>query len=170
MNKFQFSLDRVLKIREIREQAARETVGRRQLELADAEEQRQVLQTIGHRIVAEERRRRLGNAVAGTLQAGQDYLNDIRGRVDVASAQVDTAAQELGRAQSAYVGRQVERKAISTLRDKRSTEYWFALLREEQKLIDEMASRRTGGSSGQPGPATAEAWPAGGPGAGGGLR
>ncbi len=170
MNKFQFSLDRVLKIREIREQEARETVGRRQLELADAEEQRQVLRTIGNRIVAEERRRRLGNTVAAALQAGQDYLNDIRGRVEVASAQVDTAAQELGRAQSAYVGRQVERKAISTLRDKRSTEYWFALLREEQKIIDEMALRRAGPTPEKPVLATAEALPAGGTGSGGGLR
>lgn len=167
MNKFQFSLDRVLKIREIREQLARETVGRRQLELVDAAEHWDVLKTISDRVAAEERCRRLGSVVAGTLQTGQDHLADVRGQMDVASAQVDVATGELGQAQTAYIGRQAERKAISLLREKRSMEYWFALLREEQKLIDEMASRRASGEQGQPALAAAEGAAAGRTGSGG---
>ena len=150
MNKFHFSLDRVLKIREIREQEARETVGRRQSELAGAENRRAVLAAIGSRIAAEERRHRLGSIVAAALQTGQEYLTDVRGQVEVATGDVDAAAGELRTAQTDYIGRQVERKAISSLRDKRSQEYWFTLLREEQKLIDEMASRRKPEDQGQP--------------------
>jgi flagellar FliJ protein len=141
MKRFRFGLERVLKVREVRERVAREEFGHRLVDLSAAQDQRVILQALESRLVAEERRRRSGAVAARDLQVGQGYLNDMWDRLTAAWENEGRAGREVDAARDAYIRRQVERKTLSSLQERRSAEYWLHFVREEQKVIDEVAGR-----------------------------
>lgn len=137
MRRFRFKLDKVLELRRYAEQGW-------ELKLAE----------VTGRVVAAEqeitewarRRHDAGrfHAAAGTLdmlliRSREDYVNRIDQRVGELQHRLVALETERAEVRSGYVEASKKRKALTRLEERRSEEYYREALRDEGRVLDEIA-------------------------------
>lgn len=75
------------------------------------------------------------------IKTYEDYMPVLNSRIEDQSAQVEKILAEIHQAREVLVGLMQERKVLEKLKVKKYAEYQKELLAEEQKNIDEMATR-----------------------------
>lgn len=76
------------------------------------------------------------------MQVQQWYLLDLNQRLVATTQTIQEMRQYVATALQNYITAQKERKILEKLSEKQLEEYQLAANREEQKMLDEMASRR----------------------------
>lgn len=75
------------------------------------------------------------------IKTYEDYMPVLNGRIEQQSTQVEKILAEIHKAREVLVNLMQERKVLEKLKVKKFEEYQKQLLAEEQKIIDEMATR-----------------------------
>lgn len=76
------------------------------------------------------------------LQSREDYINRIDQRVRELQHQVLALETERAKVREDYVRASSRRKALTRLKERRSAEYYRGALREEARVLDEIAATR----------------------------
>lgn len=141
MKRFQFPLEKVLKLRGQETEQAKRSLGRA---MAAEEAARQAV--VAAQIALAERL----EATAGLEKAGMTafafasqrvYLAYLQSQVEEAEAYLSAARAETARRRMALLAARQREKALQRLRERRFEQYTLESLREEQKELDEFGSR-----------------------------
>ncbi|KAF1302011.1 flagellar export protein FliJ [Enterococcus saccharolyticus] len=136
MEKFQFSLEKVLDYRWLQEQDAKRVYASAQKAL---NEQESILQQIKQE---KNELMEIRETTVNRMQVQQWYLLDLNQRLVATTQTIQEMRQYVATALQNYITAQKERKILEKLSEKQLEEYQLAANREEQKMLDEMASRR----------------------------
>lgn len=136
MEKFQFSLEKVLDYRWLQEQDAKRAYASAQKAL---NEQESILQQIKKE---KNELMEIRETTINRMQVQQWYLLDLNQRLVATTQTIQEMRQYVATALQNYITAQKERKILEKLSEKQLEEYQLAANREEQKMLDEMASRR----------------------------
>uniref|UniRef100_UPI00403F7DBB flagellar export protein FliJ n=1 Tax=Candidatus Enterococcus willemsii TaxID=1857215 RepID=UPI00403F7DBB len=136
MEKFQFSLEKVLDYRWLQEQDAKRVYASAQKAL---NEQESILQQIKQE---KNELMEIRETTVNRMQVQQWYLLDLNQRLVATTQTIQEMRQYVATALQNYITAQKERKILEKLSEKQLEEYQLVANREEQKMLDEMASRR----------------------------
>jgi len=146
MKPFRFTLEALHTLRQRQEQLALESYGKA-LEVRRAASAR--LQTVQAQLTGEWRwwqERFTQGVTAVEIAQGRDYCNLLEQRRRECKAEVDAAQQQVDRTWEALVVARQQREAVEKYHQRQRQRYDRELHREEQKILDEMAGRRTVGT------------------------
>lgn len=76
------------------------------------------------------------------MQVQQWYLLDLNQRLIATTEAIKEMSRYVEQALSVYIEAQKERKILEKLSEKQLAEYQIEMIREEQKMLDEMANRK----------------------------
>jgi flagellar export protein FliJ len=138
MKRFRFKLDKLLKLRGFRERRAELVFAEKagacallETKLADNMERR--ARTTRERFAP-------GREIAD-FRASEMYILRLDRERDRLARDLAAAELEREAARAAYLGFRREREAVDKLRERRESEYYRLALREETKVLDDMARR-----------------------------
>lgn len=141
MRRFRFALQRLLQYRMTLEEQAIQAFGQAQLHLRLEQERLNELKAIrGSLLANSSRTRRLSVPL---LQVEQTYLQRLEECIEGQQQRVRIAEEELEARRRELVEAQRQRKVLERLREKHYETWKLENLREEQKLIDEIAVMRS---------------------------
>ncbi len=147
MKRFKFSLETVLKLRRIQEQRAATTLARHARAVGQIEEE---IRHMGEERLDEIESLRTSLAAGGAVEdlvRANAYLFAISRKMERRTQSLALARIQAGRARSVYIDTVSRRKAVDRLRDMHWTAYRVESSRQEQKDVDEVASRRAARAS-----------------------
>lgn len=137
MKKFTFRLQNVLELRERAEQQAQTALAAAQAKVADAE---QTLESL-----AAQRTQTLmlpPNAPFEARLAARTWADDLTRQAATVGRQLETLRRDVETRRQAVVTAAAERRAVEKLRERALAEYLKEMQRQEQLLMDEIASVR----------------------------
>lgn len=136
MQKFKFSLEKVLDVRWMAEEEAKQVYATAQQALFEQEE--------NLRILRQEKTDLLEVSEQGIdrMQVRYWYLRELDRQTDFAQQQIYHFQQEVEGALGKYIHAQKERKILERLEEKKFEEHQMEMKREEQKMLDEMGLRK----------------------------
>ena len=136
MEKFQFSLEKVLTYRQQLEQEAKlefeavqRQVNEREAKLDELAKERAQMLTVPEQTL-------------GRMQVQHRYLAQLEQVSSELQLEVDQLQGQLDQALDGYVKAQQQRKVIEKLRAKKEAEYQQVLRQAEQKQLDDLANRK----------------------------
>ena len=136
MEKFQFSLEKVLTYRQQLEQEAKlefaavqRQVNEREAKLDQIAKERAQMLTVSEQTL-------------GRMQVQHRYLAQLEQVSSELKLEVDQLQGKLDQALDGYVKAQQQRKVIEKLRTKKEAEYQQELRQAEQKQLDDLANRK----------------------------
>lgn len=136
MEKFQFSLEKVLTYRQQLEQEAKlefaavqRQVNEREAKLDQIAKERAQMLTVAEQTL-------------GRMQVQHRYLAQLEQVSSELKLEVDQLQGKLDQALDGYVKAQQQRKVIEKLRAKKEAEYQQAFRQAEQKQLDDLANRK----------------------------
>ncbi|MHC5269544.1 flagellar export protein FliJ [Enterococcus sp. LJL98] len=136
MQKFTFSLEKVLDVRWTAEEEAKQAYATAQQALYEQEE--------NLRLLRQEKAELLEVPEVGVnrMQVRYWYLMELERQTDLAQSQVAHFQQAVEVALEHYIHAQKERKILERLEEKKWEEHQVEMKREEQKTLDEMGLRK----------------------------
>lgn len=136
MEKFQFSLEKILDYRWIQENEAKREYASAQKVLNEQEEiLRQLIAEKGELMEIRE-------TTVNRMQIQQWYLLDLNQKLTETVQTINELKHFVELKLQAYITAQKERKVLEKLSEKQMAEHQLAVNREEQKMLDEMANRK----------------------------
>lgn len=147
MARFRFTLQAVLRQRELTERERQRKLAQRQLAAMDADRR---LTELRERLEAERQATRalaVGGDIAGVRRQGL-AIGWIARAMAGAEEELATAQQEVETARAALARAAVDRKVVELLRDRRRAAWLADLNRREQGELDELAVIRAAGGAG----------------------
>ncbi|HIY57638.1 MAG TPA: flagellar export protein FliJ [Candidatus Tetragenococcus pullicola] len=136
MEKFTFSLTKVLEYRKGQEKQAKRIYAAAQKELNEAEKQ------LEDKKIEKDSLLNIQEATINRMQVQQWYLLELNQKIQESIQQIQKLTVQTDKALNRYIEAQKERKVLEKLADKHFAEYQLQANREEQKMLDEMAGRR----------------------------
>lgn len=136
MAKFKFSLEKVLDYRWLKEQEAKREYASAQKALTEQED---IFQQINQE---KENLMEVRESTINRMQVQQWYLLDLNQRLIATTEAIKEMSRYVEQALSVYIEAQKERKILEKLSEKQLAEYQIEMIREEQKMLDEMANRK----------------------------
>lgn len=136
MKKFKFSLEKLLDYRWQIELEAKRNYAACQQEINEHEQQ--MAQLVNEKQSLLEIREETVNR----MQIQQWYLLGLERQMMETQNQLLASQQKLQQALNVYIDAQKERKVLEKLKEKQLNEYQLLLNQEEQKMLDEMGSRK----------------------------
>ncbi len=136
MEKFQFSLEKILDYRWIQENEAKREYASAQKALNEQEEIfKQIIEEKGELMEIRE-------TTVNRMQIQQWYLLDLNQKLSETMQAINELRGFVEMKLQAYIAAQKERKILEKLSEKQFAEHQVAINREEQKMLDEMANRK----------------------------
>lgn len=136
MEKFQFSLEKILDYRWIQENEAKREYASAQKALNEQEE-------ILKQLIAEKGElMEIRETTVNRMQIQQWYLLDLNQKLTETVQTINEFKHFVELKLQAYITAQKERKVLEKLSEKQMAEHQLAVNREEQKMLDEMANRK----------------------------
>ncbi|WP_207942455.1 flagellar export protein FliJ [Enterococcus sp. DIV2402] len=136
MEKFQFSLEKILDYRWIQENEAKREYASAQKALNEQEE-------ILKQLIAEKGElMEIRETTVNRMQIQQWYLLDLNQKLTETVQTINELKHFVELKLQAYITAQKERKVLEKLSEKQMAEHQLAVNREEQKMLDEMANRK----------------------------
>ncbi len=136
MEKFQFSLEKILDYRWIQENEAKREYASAQKALNEQEE-------ILKQLIAEKGElMEIRETTVNRMQIQQWYLLDLNQKLTETVQTINEFKRFVELKLQAYITAQKERKVLEKLSEKQMAEHQLAVNREEQKMLDEMANRK----------------------------
>jgi len=136
VEKFTFSLTKVLEYRKGQEKQAKRIYAAAQKELNEAEKQ------LEDKKIEKDSLLNIQEATINRMQVQQWYLLELNQKIQESIQQIQKLTVQTDKALNRYIEAQKERKVLEKLADKHFAEYQLQANREEQKMLDEMAGRR----------------------------
>lgn len=136
MEKFQFSLEKILDYRWIQENEAKREYASAQKALNEQEEIfKQIIEEKGELMEIRE-------TTVNRMQIQQWYLLDLNQKLSETMQAINELRGFVEMKLQVYIAAQKERKILEKLSEKQFAEHQIAINREEQKMLDEMANRK----------------------------
>ncbi|WP_414840643.1 flagellar export protein FliJ [Enterococcus saccharolyticus] len=136
MEKFQFSLEKILDYRWIQENEAKREYASAQKALNEQEEIfKQIIEEKGELMEIRE-------TTVNRMQIQQWYLLDLNQKLSETMQAINELRGFVEMKLQVYIAAQKERKILEKLSEKQFVEHQIAINREEQKMLDEMANRK----------------------------
>jgi flagellar FliJ protein len=136
VEKFQFSLEKILDYRWIQENEAKREYASAQKALNEQEE-------ILKQLIAEKGElMEIRETTVNRMQIQQWYLLDLNQKLTETVQTINELKHFVELKLQAYITAQKERKVLEKLSEKQMAEHQLAVNREEQKMLDEMANRK----------------------------
>jgi len=136
VEKFQFSLEKILDYRWIQENEAKREYASAQKALNEQEE-------ILKQLIAEKGElMEIRETTVNRMQIQQWYLLDLNQKLTETVQTINEFKRFVELKLQAYITAQKERKVLEKLSEKQMAEHQLAVNREEQKMLDEMANRK----------------------------
>jgi flagellar FliJ protein len=142
MKKFNFRLQRVIEVREIKKKQCQKDLANSQEELTRRET---LLEEASQeaRASAEGLRQALRRATrAGQLLTLDRWRNRQKEEVEARTVKTEEQRQEVDRRRTALILAAKDKKALDRLKERRLEEYRGEVLQEEQAFLDELGGRR----------------------------
>lgn len=136
MEKFHFSLEKVLDYRWIQEQEAKRDYASAQRELNEQEEIFQQMKQEKEELMDTR------EITVNRMQIRQWYLLELNQQLIATTETIYQMKQFVDLKLQLYIEAQKERKILEKLSEKQLAEYQLEMSREEQKMLDEMANRK----------------------------
>lgn len=141
MRRFAFRLEKVLELRAYREREW-------ELKLADVTGrllgvEREIEQWAGRRVAAAQRTVEAGPVDMDDMRNRAAYVALVDGRVGALHSRLASLEVERERIRERYLEASRRRKALSRLKERRSDEYYEDSLRDEYRMLDEIAGTST---------------------------
>lgn len=136
MKKFTFSLEKLLDYRWQMELEAKRNYAACQQEINEQEKQMEQL------VEEKQALLEIREETVSRMQVQQWYLLGLEQQMMETQNRLLASQQKLQQALNVYIAAQKERKVLEKLKDKQLAEYQFLLNQEEQKMLDEMGSRK----------------------------
>ena len=135
MQKFQFSLAKVLDVRWTAEEDAKQAYAAAQQALFEKEAQLQILQQEKNELMD------IPEIGINRMQVRYWYLMELERQTALAKQQLVQLQQAVEMALTTFIQAQKERKILEKLEEKQHETYLLDEKREEQKMLDEMGIR-----------------------------
>ena len=137
--RFRFSLETLMRVRDVRERTAKRKVGLKQAELARLDQLNRT--TVGeiHSRQATLRRQQQGAVTPAELVRERAWIAYLRRTILERQAQQAELAGQMGTLREAWLQTRTEKRIIEKLRERRWAEYVRGRKRREQTESDELA-------------------------------
>jgi flagellar FliJ protein len=142
MKRFAFRLQRILELRRAREQASLAELGRQLQRLTQENQKLDLFRGEQNTQLDEVRAGRAEAFTAWTQAANARYLQRVGRAIEFQTHAVHQQERSVAAARSRFHERKRDTEVLDQLREKRRDEWRTEELREEAKILDEVASRR----------------------------
>lgn len=137
MASFRFNLEPVLNYRcRLEEKAKEELAG----SLARYQQAKEALESVEEALAASSRPVERGKVDLHQLIMNENYRQMLEQQLEVQSARLAAAEEAVARCRSKLEKKMQERKVVETLKDKKLAEFRYWQEKQEQKIIDEVAT------------------------------
>lgn len=141
MKKFEFKLDKVLKVRQIEKELAENRLMEANQKVRESEQEISFLedkQENLYQFIREE------NLTVGQHIQTRNYLNNQRQKINQTEDKLTEYREEVVQCQQEYINKKQKEEMMEKLKDKAYQRYNKKLLLKEQKVLDELGQRSEG--------------------------